>query len=256
MPLLVTFMPVRPSPSQPWPPPVCVSSHRGLGQKGFSARECCSTNLPRGWWPGSNKRVRPRLDLHAINNLDSRRLEVVVDGLSLFRGAQLAIDTTLVSPLSQNGTARPRCATVRGAALDPARTRKERRYPELARARLVVLAGEIGGRFSSETAQFLRCLASDRVRSRPLILKGRIHAALIRRWSAVLGCSAARSYALLDKVPTGVDGSSPSVNEVLRDDRHVGQLLVTVCCCELCFQHFFSVFCHEKKKRPPHQNGF
>ena len=33
------------------------------------------------------------LDLHPINNLDSRRLEVVVDGLSLFRGAQLAINT-------------------------------------------------------------------------------------------------------------------------------------------------------------------
>ena len=156
------------------------------------------------------------LDLHAINNLDSRRLEVAVDGLSLFRGAQLAIDTTSVSPLSRNGTARPRCATVSGAALDRARIRKERRYP--------VLAGEIGGRVSSETAQFLRCLASDRVRSAPLILKGRIHAALIRRWSAMLGCSAARSYALslLDKVPAGVDGPSPSANEVLRDDRHAG----------------------------------
>ena len=129
---------------------------------------------------------------------------------------------------SRNGTARPRCATVSGAALDRARTRKERRYPELAgdhgRARLVVLAGEIGGRFSSDTAQFLRCLASDKVRSTPLILKGRIHAALIRRWSAMLGCSAARSYALslIDKVPAGVDGPSPSANEVLRDDRHAG----------------------------------
>ena len=38
------------------------------------------------------------LDLHPINKLDSRRLEVVVDGLSLFRGAQLAIDTTYVVP--------------------------------------------------------------------------------------------------------------------------------------------------------------
>ena len=36
------------------------------------------------------------LDLHSINKLDSRRLEVVVDGLSLFKVAQLAIDTTLV----------------------------------------------------------------------------------------------------------------------------------------------------------------
>ena len=199
-----------------------------LGRRGFplenaAARICREA----GGRVRTNVLVRD-LDLHAINNLDSRRLEVVVDGLSLFRGAQLAIDTTLVSSLSRNGTARPRCATVSGAALDRARIRKERRYPELAgdhgRARLVVMAGEIGGRFSSETAQFLRCLASDKVRSTPLILKGRIHAALIRRWSALLGCSAARSYALslLDKVPAGVVGPSPSANEVLRDDRHAG----------------------------------
>ena len=140
---------------------------------------------------------------------------------------QLAIDTILVSPLSRNDTAHPRCATVCGTALDRARTLKERRYPELAgdhgRARLVVLAGEIDGRFSSETAQFLRCLASDRVRRTPLILKGRIHAALMRRWSAMLGCAAARSYALslLDNVPAGVGGPA-SANEVLRDDRHAG----------------------------------
>ena len=199
-----------------------------LGRRGFPL-ESAAARICReaGGRVRTNVLVRD-LHLHAINNLDSRRLEVVVDGLSLFRGAQLAIDTTLVSPLSGNGTARPRCATVSGAALDLARIRKERRYPEFAgdhgRARLVVLAGEIGGRFSSETAQFLRCLASDKVRSTPLILKGRIHAALIRRWSAMLGCSAARSYALsfLDKVPAGVDGPSPSANEVLRDDRHAG----------------------------------
>ena len=103
-----------------------------------------------------------------------------------------------------------------------ARTRKERRYPELVgdhgRARLVVLAGEIGGRFSSETAQFLNALASAKVRDSPLVLKGRIHAALVRR------CTEARSYALslLDKVASGADGPSPSMNEVLRDDRHAG----------------------------------
>ena len=70
----------------------------------------------------------------------------------------------------------------------------------------------------------------------------------MRRWSAMLGCTAARSYALflLDKVPAGVDGSSPSANEVLRDDRLAGQLLVTVCCCELCFQPSLS-----KKKHMP-----
>ena len=52
---------------------------------------------------------------------DSRRLEVVCDGLPLFRGAQLAIDTTLVSPVCSNGEARGRNAVEDGAALSSAR---------------------------------------------------------------------------------------------------------------------------------------
>ena len=83
------------------------------------------------------------IDLLVINNLDKRRLEVVVDGLPLFHGAQLAIDTILVCPFLREGVAKPRCATENGASLVRARTWKERQYPELAgaegRARLVVL---------------------------------------------------------------------------------------------------------------------
>ena len=39
------------------------------------------------------------MDLAAFNALDTRRLEVVADGLTLWHGAQLATNTTLVSPL-------------------------------------------------------------------------------------------------------------------------------------------------------------
>ena len=143
-------------------------------------------------------------------------------------GAQLAIDTTLVCPLTREGVAKPRCATENGASLvrARARTRKERRYPELAgaegRARLVVLGGEVGGRFSDETAHFLRSLASAKVRGMPELLKGRAHAALMRRWSSMLGCTAARSYALslLDRVPAGAEGPIPSIHDIMRDHRH------------------------------------
>ena len=79
--------------------------------------------------------------------LDTRRLEVVADGLPLFHGAQVAVDTTLVSPLRRDGTPHVRCAGEDGAALLRARRRKERAYPELSgehgRARLVVLASEV-----------------------------------------------------------------------------------------------------------------
>ena len=51
------------------------------------------------------------MDLAGANHMaDGRRLEVVVDGLSLFHGAQLAIDTTLVSAVRADGTPRPRAA--------------------------------------------------------------------------------------------------------------------------------------------------
>ena len=58
-------------------------------------------------------------------------LEVVADGLSLFHGSQLAIDTTMVSVVRADGAPRRQCAGRDGAALDQARRTKELRYPEL-----------------------------------------------------------------------------------------------------------------------------
>ena len=80
-------------------------------------------------WPGLDKRqpsspqvpicllrcspdlsVTRVLDLADVDVVDSWRLEVVVDGFSLWHGAQFAIDTTLVSFLHSNGSARRRAA--------------------------------------------------------------------------------------------------------------------------------------------------
>ena len=86
-----------------------------------------------------------------FNGLDQRRIEVIVDGLTLWHGAQLAVDTTLVSPLHGDGSARRNAATTSGVALRDARRAKERTYPELTgegeRAKLAVLAAEMGGRW-------------------------------------------------------------------------------------------------------------
>ena len=49
------------------------------------------------------------MDLRPPNIIDSRRLEVVADGLPLFGGVQLAVDTTLVSPLHCDRTADVSC---------------------------------------------------------------------------------------------------------------------------------------------------
>ena len=47
------------------------------------------------------------LDLLVPNVHDGRRLEIVAEGLPLFGGVQLVVDTTLVSPLRGDGSPRP-----------------------------------------------------------------------------------------------------------------------------------------------------
>ena len=89
------------------------------------------------------------LDLLPGALLDNLRLEVVADGLPLFNGAQLAIDTTMVSGVRGDGTARRGAQHTSGTAIMSARRRKELTHPELSgdegRARLMVLATEVGG---------------------------------------------------------------------------------------------------------------
>ena len=196
-----------------------------LGRRGFPV-EVAAAQVCReaGARVSTNLHVRD-MDLTVFNNLDGRRLEVVADGLTLWQGAQLAIDTTLVSPLRRDGSARPRAADHDGAALEDARRRKERTYPELTgdggRARLVVLAAEVGGRWSIETAHFLASLAKAKAEAAPDVLRGRVQQAYVRRWSALLACSAIRAFSasLLDRRPMPAPGVIPSVDEVVREAR-------------------------------------
>ena len=121
------------------------------------------------------------MDLVPNDRIDNRRLEVVEDGLPLFGGAQLAIDTTLVSALRRDGTSRPQADSIDGVALAAARRNKARTYPELSggdgRARLVVLAAEVGGRWSEEVRKFLGALATAKARSAPVLLQSSVRAA-------------------------------------------------------------------------------
>ena len=65
-----------------------------------AAARVCREAGARVW---TNVMVRD-MDLVPNDRIDNRRLEVVADGLPLFGGAQLAIDTTLVSALRRDGT--------------------------------------------------------------------------------------------------------------------------------------------------------
>ena len=76
-----------------------------------------------------------------------------------------------------------------GAVLVAVCRRKDRSYPELvdsrARARLVVLGGEVGGRWSQEVSTFVRLLARANARSEPCILRRRAQQALPLRWGTI-----------------------------------------------------------------------
>ena len=149
--------------------------------------------------------------------------QVVADGLPLFGGAQLAIDTTLVCALRRDGNPTSHAAEEDGAALRRARQRKERTYPELvgrrARAMFVVLAVEMGGRWSEEARNFLSQLARARARGEIPLLRKRAEQAWRLRWGSMLSCTAARAVAAsLLELP----GATPPPHEVERDFRFAG----------------------------------
>ena len=123
-----------------------------LGRRGFAVESVAARICREGEARVVTNMMVREVNLAAPNPSDSRRLEM----LPLFGGAQLEIDNTLVSVLHCDGSARARVAHVDGAACPT----KERThvYPELvgqrARTRLVVLAGEVRGRWSRETREF------------------------------------------------------------------------------------------------------
>ena len=88
-----------------------------LGKRGFplekAAEQVCREAGAR---VSTNVYVRD-MDLAEHNVLDNRRLEVVADGLSLWNGSQLALDTTLVFPrwhsTQQGGHPQRSCPSVR-----------------------------------------------------------------------------------------------------------------------------------------------
>ena len=155
------------------------------------------------------------MDLPVPNARAARRLEIVADGLPLFGGVQLAVDTTLVSPLHCDGSPHRCAANVDGAVLAVARHKKETTYPELicpsARCRLVVLAGETGRRWSEETRSFVGLLAKAKSREVPWVLKKRVE----QSWA----CVAARPCWMCVS-PEEQMVRCPSCHEVVCDARH------------------------------------
>ena len=118
---------------------------------------------------------------------DARRIEIVCNGMPLWHGAQLAVDTTCVSPVTRSGELRQGADSRPGLALQLAARRKRRdTYPEMSRSQrchLLVFAVEVGGRWGPEPTTFLRLLAQARaVRPKSTLAGGwkPVHPAIAR----------------------------------------------------------------------------
>ena len=141
----------------------------------------------------------------------------MANGLPLWNGSQLAIDTTLVSPLTSDGRPRRHSNSFAGR-----QTSKRTHAPGVAGSRemslIVVLATEVGGRWSEEAATFLRQLARAKARTVTPTLRQSTTTALIARSSALLAHAAQEAFAtsLLFLPPAGLsnlDGDPPPLGE-------------------------------------------
>ena len=213
------LLPMRPSTRHFWPSSSIMCGGWGPWQKRVGFGTGCRTSLPRRRW-STNVMLRD-LDV-AQPPVDGRRLEIVVDGLP----TSPAPNSQSTPPRHRDGRATRGAASTPGVALRRARRRKEQTHPELhgngGRACLVVLAAEVGGRWSNEAAQFLGELAAFKA-STAEILRERVRGAWLRRWRNILSCSAAKAFvlSLLDKRPVTCAGSRPpSAHEVVRECRH------------------------------------
>ena len=155
---------------------------------------------------------------------DRRRLDFVLYGATLL-GYALCADATLVSPLARDGRPVARAADVNGAAIQAARRRKQARYPELSRGgphRLLVLACEVGGRWSDECVDLLRTLTAVRARRTAPAIRAAATTAWHRRWWSLLSIAQQRAVAITAiggwMPPGGLSGAdAPPLSAVIAD---------------------------------------
>ena len=140
---------------------------------------------------------------------DTRRLDMVVHGLGVYRGLPLLCDVFCVSPVTGAGSARPGALTIDGGAVQQAsRTCHTTDYPEVnpsGAGRLCALGVEIFGRWSSDALDVVRALGRERCEGLPPRVRRGTHLRLLRRWWGLLGIATQRVVARAVSLGTAAD---------------------------------------------------
>ena len=154
---------------------------------------------------------------------DFRQVEIVATGLPWARGVPLACDATLVSPLHADGSEWRYADETDGVAITRAEEAKRVTYHDLvasSRCRLVVLACEVGGRWSDTCVAFVRKCAALRAQGAPPLLRVAAQAAWAARWWAMLGVAQQTTLAATLVEPSfptldALAGEAPPLADVL-----------------------------------------
>ena len=153
-------------------------------------------------------------------------MEILANGLPLYQGTPLVGDAPLVSPVKENGVARPRAAHEPGVAIANIEDIKASTYPELVsstRCKFLVLAGEVGGRWSATTCHLIRDLAAAKSQeAAPRLRKSAALAWEIRWWSMIsVATRNALAATLVDDAPHMLhawEGSAPPLGILLHKE--------------------------------------
>ena len=152
---------------------------------------------------GADGRVVPQqwiasLNLPGVSSTDRRRLDLVIYGATPL-GEALCCDATLVSAPTRGGAPIPRAADNDAVAIATARQRKQRAYPELLQRgaqRLLVLATELGGRWSGECRELMRILVDHRASRVAPAVRPAARNGWLRRWWGILSVAVQHATAL------------------------------------------------------------
>ncbi len=153
------------------------------------------------------------LNVPNVSLNDTRRIEVIADALPFHSGAQVALDATLVSPLSRTGEPRFHSDVVDGAVLEEARRKKEEdTYRDIAssgRCRFITCGMEVGGRWAHALQAFLSKLAKAKACTAPRLLQTAARHWWMQRWQGMLAIAA--QVALAGSLTADVMGQPPCV---------------------------------------------